>query len=125
MTSKVAPTDYDYSALFGPTERIQDVAMLRAALDLVSARSGEPIEQLLGRRRTPRLVYARYCVFKLLADSSCPVTVAARLTGRHHTLVCYGLERLRDWADSDPRVKADLEHLAIEFREMLAGMKGK
>jgi chromosomal replication initiation ATPase DnaA len=70
-----------------------------------SARTGIPVESILGRSRNAHMADAREMYYYILSLNGFRVGEIAELMDRHHATVCCGIKRIKDLLDSkDPAI---------------------
>ena len=95
----------------GPDPRA-DVTPERV-LETVARHFGVSVEQILGRGRTATVAQARQVVMYLLAvEMGMPPTAVGRtLSGRNHSTVIHGVERIRAGVASDERLRQSVNSI--------------
>ncbi len=82
-------------------------------LETVARHFGVSVEQILGRGRTATVAQARQVVMYLLAVEMGipPTTVGRTLSGRNHSTVIHGVERIRAGVASDERLRQSVNSI--------------
>ena len=60
----------------------------------IAIKHGCTLDEMLGRRRTPRIAQARFHGYAALREKGLTIPHIARFFGRDHTTVGYGLARV-------------------------------
>ncbi|MCY3692690.1 MAG: chromosomal replication initiator protein DnaA [Chloroflexota bacterium] len=82
-------------------------------LDTVARHFGVSVEQILGRGRTATVAQARQVVMYLLAVElgMPPTTIGRALSGRNHSTVIHGVERIRNGVAGDERLRQSVNNI--------------
>ena len=82
-------------------------------LDTVARHFGVSVEQILGRGRTATVAQARQVVMYLLAVEMGmpPTTIGRALSGRNHSTVIHGVERIRAAITGDDRLRQSVNSI--------------
>ena len=99
----------------GPDPRADVTA--EQVLEVVCRHFGVSAEQILGRGRTATVAQARQVVMYLLnVELSMPPTSTGRfLSGRNHSTVIHGVERVRSAMDTDDRLRQSVNSIRAEI----------
>jgi len=87
-----------YSNAFRPKKEEEDIKIdPQWAINAASEYFGIRKDELMGKSRTQRLVFPRYCIFKLLRDkTNWSLTDIGRFLGKDHATVLHGIRTIEN-----------------------------